>query len=137
MPSSQVFTYISLDEGIDYFNDYFQKVNPLKDISFLLSLTEFIGLGDHSNIIDNLKPYEYIIDVRKGDSYRLVFYKNSDDTNNTLTLKQIEELQKFNNILRNEEAKNTLNAYYNRNKKIFFSIVILLVSVYVWWKFIR
>lgn len=137
MPDFHNYTYIPLDEAIEYFNNYLKKVDPLKDTLFLLSLTSFIGANVYSDIIDNLTPCQYTIKARRYDKdYRLEFYKNPCNTP-SLTLYQIEELQKFNNLLKSKEVNNSLNRYYRRNMKIFLVVILSFIFIYTWRKFIR
>lgn len=108
MPNPEYFREIPLDEAIAYFNEYYDRVKDTKEINgYITFLDDFISPQLNSDKIDNLKFCQYKIIAKKGKSRWKLDFKyelSEEDSEFLLTDKQIDELQKFNNYLKEDEV---------------------------------
>ena len=126
MPSPIYTKEVHLDEVINYFNNLYIEVNNTQHIDdYIFQLESFIDPRINSKKIDNLKSFEYSIVILKSNfSYALNLYTPIIAKPPTfLTNLQIEELQKFNNYLKQPDIIKIVS------KSRFISISIFLIVI--------
>lgn len=107
MPDFHKYSEVSLDEAIQYYNDYYERVKNTSSIKWYTNeLYFFINPMFNDEYIENLNKQIFKITVDKSINfdYRIRF-RYTEENGTILTNFQIQELKKFNEYLKTPIAK--------------------------------